>query len=120
MKRITLLTALAAALLIAASVRAPAANDTAKGTNSPAAEVNTIGIYDDRFEPRVFHLPIGMSVTWLNYGTHIHTVTSSDMVFDSGELVPGRGFTMTFAQPGTYHYFCRHHPAMTGVIIVGP
>src|SRR5262245_39346854 len=119
MKRFILFTVLTAAFLTMSSTLLMAVNEPTSPSKPNATEVNIVGIHDDRFEPRTFNVPLGMNVTWLNYGTQIHTVTSNDGLFDSGDLVPGRGFSKTFTQPGTYRYFCRHHPEMWGVIIVG-
>jgi plastocyanin len=119
MKRITLLAVSTAAFFMAGSAQAMATYDPASGSTAPVAAVNPVGIYDNRFEPRTLNVPVGMTVQWVNYGMQVHTVTSTDMAFDSGDLAPGKGFSMTFKQPGVYHYFCRHHPEMSAVIIVG-
>ena len=119
MKRFLLLALLTGALVLVSLPGVIAANPSASASVSPASGAYTLGVYDDRFEPKILHVPIGADVLWLNYGTQIHTVTSRDGMFDSGELVPGRGFSMTFMQPGIYPYFCRHHQEMSGVIVVG-
>ncbi|MDE1817670.1 MAG: PEFG-CTERM sorting domain-containing protein, partial [Thaumarchaeota archaeon] len=41
-------------------------------------------------------------------------------VFDSGNLIkPGGTYQFTFANAGTFNYFCTVHPWMTGQVIVG-
>jgi hypothetical protein len=45
-------------------------------------------------------------------------VTAGDGSFDSGRLDPGEQFSHTFAQPGTFAYFCGFHPDMQGTVVV--
>jgi plastocyanin len=40
--------------------------------------------------------------------------------FNSGFLVPGQRFTLTFTEPGVYPYVCSIHPGMQGTVIVMP
>ncbi|MDE1844549.1 MAG: hypothetical protein KGI10_04380, partial [Thaumarchaeota archaeon] len=40
-------------------------------------------------------------------------------LFDSGLIKKGADFKFTFANAGTYDYFCTVHPWMTGQVIVG-
>jgi plastocyanin len=49
-----------------------------------------------------------------------HTVTStaSPLRFDSRTLRAGDTFSFTFKAAGTYDYFCKAHPNMTGRVVV--
>jgi plastocyanin len=59
-------------------------------------------------------------VTWINKSEAAHTVTGDDLAFDnSGVIKPGDSFSITFDEPGTFHYTCGPHPGMFGVIVVG-
>ena len=60
----------------------------------------------------------GTMVRWTNYGHHMHTVTSDNGLWDSGEFSHGHSFSYTFNQPGTYYYHCRFHRDMRGTVIV--
>ena len=74
----------------------------------------------------------GTRVTWHQRDAGVHTVTSGvveeaaggvadkpDGRFDSGEIATGKSFEFTFADAGTYPYFCAVHPAtMRGVVTV--
>jgi len=86
----------------------------------PVAVFN-MRIGDNAFEPHSIRVPVGSTLRWVNYGRHVHTVSSNDDFWDwdSGDLPPGRAFSVTFDQPGTYRYHCKHHPGMEGTIIVG-
>jgi hypothetical protein len=69
----------------------------------------------------------GTTVTWSNTGDASHTVCggvptqSGDCVGDlTGNIIkPGKTLQVTFANAGTYDYFCSVHPWMTGQVIVG-
>ena len=76
------------------------------------------------FKPEVVTVRPGASVTWKQQDTGAHTVTSGtveqgsagvaprpDGRFDSGPLDQGRTFRFTFAEAGTYDFFCSLHPA---------
>ncbi len=80
------------------------------------------------FSPNPDMVAPGTTVTWKNTDTVSHYVTSGQpsdnttgTVFDSGNLIKPQGtFQFTFANPGTFNYFCTVHPWMTGQVIVGP
>jgi plastocyanin len=84
--------------------------------------VTSVGAYDDYFEPRTINVVPGTTVRWVNYGKHIHTITSNDGLFDSGDLPPGASYAVTFTRPGAVYYYCRHHTRerMQGTVMVGP
>ena len=71
-----------------------------------------------RFDPSTITVEAGTSVTWENQGSAPMTVTSSDALFDSGEIAPGGSYTTTFDTPGTFRYFCVPYPHMKGVVVV--
>jgi plastocyanin len=90
-------------------------------TATPPAKPTTsavVGLYDNRFEPATLTVAPGTTVRWTNYGRHRHTVTSSAGRWDSGDLDPGKVYSATFNQPGTYEYHCKHHKEMRGIVIV--
>jgi len=79
------------------------------------------------FSPNPINVTPGTTVTWKNTDTVSHYVTSGQpsdnttgTVFDSGNLIkPGSTYQFTFANAGTFNYFCTVHPWMTGQVIVG-
>jgi plastocyanin len=78
-----------------------------------------VGMRDNVFQPATTTVLPGTTVRWTNRGTHKHTVTSANGLFDSGELAPGQGYSVTFNRPGTYAYVCTlHAQEMRGVIVV--
>ena len=61
---------------------------------------------------------VNNTVTWINNDNMPHTVTSTNGIFDSGNLEAGQSFTYTFTKPGTYSYVCSYHSWMKGTVIV--
>ena len=84
---------------------------------SDDAEV-TIDIIDNDFKPRDLTIRPGTKVTWRMEGEAAHTVTQYDGAFDSGQMQPGDSYVMTFADAGTYEYYCVLHHAMQGKLVI--
>ena len=77
------------------------------------------------FAPNPLTVTPGTTVTWKNTDTAIHYVCSGKptddqcgTVFECDGIKPGKTFQFTFANAGTYDYFCSVHPWMTGQVIV--
>jgi plastocyanin len=77
------------------------------------------------FAPNPLTVAPGTEVDWKNPDTTSHTVTSGKVsdndagsLFDSGLVKKGAQFKFTFANAGTYNYFCTVHPWMAGQVIV--
>ena len=73
-----------------------------------------------QYSPQVIQVVIGVNntVEWNSHSFTYDTVTSSTGLFTSGSLAPGSTFSYTFAQPGTYDYYCQYHLWMHGTVIV--
>lgn len=99
--------ATAAALLL---VGLPAASTRGAG--------HAVTIADFAFSPATLTITAGDTVTWTNEDAMVHTATSVDGAFDSGDLEQGDSYSLTFTTPGTYDYLCTPHPSMTGRIVV--
>jgi len=94
------------------------------GVGSSSSTTLTVLMLDNQFSPKALHIQPGQTVTWVNKGQTIHTVTADDNSFDSGNINTGQQYTHTFTQPGQYPYFCQFHGGaggvgMAGMIIVG-
>jgi plastocyanin len=70
------------------------------------------------FLPQTLTVAKGTTVTWTNNDSTTHTVTSDSGVWDSGNLAPGKTFSFTFNQTGTFPYHCNIHSSMTAKIVV--
>ena len=88
------------------------------------------------FEPPIYFIEKGDSVTWTNDDREGHTVTSGvgpgrfgwmggeqfgepDGYFDRGRFHEGESWSFTFDKTGLFSYYCTIHPWMEGVIFVG-
>lgn len=81
---------------------------------------NTIVIDNFSFAPAVLTVAVGTTVTWINRDDIPHTVVSdvTPRVFKSAPLDTDDKFSYTFAQAGTFKYFCSIHSHMTGTVVV--
>jgi plastocyanin len=61
---------------------------------------------------------VGTTVKFVNHDDIPHTVVDKNKGFRSKALDTDDSFSFTFANAGTYDYFCGLHPHMTGKIIV--
>mgnify|MGYP002336399323 CR=1 FL=1 len=89
-------------------------NDSITNTNDP----NTITMKNMVFSPSRLEVSMGTTVTWVNDDNMVHTVTSDDGFFSSGDLQPGQKFTYRFSDAGQYNYHCDRHAGMTGAVVV--
>jgi plastocyanin len=91
------------------------AADPATQPSSP-----TIAIDNFHFTPATITVARGAVVTWVNRDDVPHTATAKgeSPLFDSDALDTDAKFSFTFSAPGTYVYYCKVHPHMTGTVIV--
>ena len=89
------------------------------GSSTPNCENN-----NSCYIPFERTINVGNTVLWSNEDAAKHTVTSGDpadghdKIFDSGLFGPGDLFEYTFAERGTFDYFCQIHPWAEGTVIV--
>ena len=105
-----------------------------KQSSTTATSVEVVNI---AYEPPSLEIEVGTEVVWTNQAEGVrHTATSGvpgedsvpgvsegkpsrpDGIFDGDLADASSTFRFTFEDPGTYKYFCRIHPSMTGEIIV--
>jgi len=74
------------------------------------------------YSPSSVTIKSGGTVTWTNNDSSVHTVTSGtiqsgvDGIFNSDIITPGKSYTHTFTEGGSYEYFCLVHPWARGTI----
>ncbi|HWO88841.1 MAG TPA: plastocyanin/azurin family copper-binding protein [Chloroflexota bacterium] len=73
-----------------------------------------------RYEPATLTVALGDTIVWTNEGVVPHTVTSTNNVFDSGNMDHDETFTWAPTAAGTYTYICLYHPWMVGTVVVTP
>lgn len=70
------------------------------------------------FEPAHILVTQGTTVTFVNHGGADHTVTFRSLPVDL-VIAPGASATHTFADAGTFEYYCKYHPpGMAGSVRV--
>ena len=84
---------------------------------SYAKEV-TVTISNFAFSPDTTTIAAGDTVKFVNADDTVHSVVAKDGAFHSDGLDTDDSFSYTFAQAGTFDYYCGLHPFMTGEIIV--
>lgn len=107
-----------AALLLPSSLPAAQAKSPTPPVTVAKVASPQIRIENFQFNPTTVTVPVGTTVTWANIDGTLHTVTSATKVFSSPGLDEGGAFSYTFTSPGTYTYYCKLHPHMTGTIVV--
>jgi plastocyanin len=85
----------------------------AEKPQAPLLLVDAKGV-DDLFMPRELTVSAGTTVRWSMTGKDPHTVTAVDGMFASGNLNAGQAYEFTFAEPGTYAYYCEYHGTKDG------
>jgi plastocyanin len=86
--------------------------------------VVTNHIRDDLFTPSALNVGAGTTVRWINDGRNTHNVTpDTGKDYGSGNLKPGTSYVHTFADSGTFAYYCTLHGTPTsgqrGALAVG-
>jgi plastocyanin len=110
----------AAGIVVTATTMAAAPASAGGGCHGPLTDASGVHVELNSlcFNPTVLRVQPGASVDWVNRDTIEHTVTATGDAFDQ-TLVDGQTFTRVFRQGGTFPYYCRYHPGMVGVVIVG-
>jgi len=93
--------------------------DMAVGSNLVGCETT-----NECYIPHMVTIDVGGEVMWNNIDGMAHTVSAGTPAeglsddFDSGLVAPGAMFSHTFADAGTFDYFCMVHPWMVGTVMV--
>jgi plastocyanin len=84
------------------------------------ARVIDVSIVNFIFDPQTVTIEEGDSVRWTNNDavTHTATSTSNPSVWDSGNLSFGESYIFQFTSSGSFPYYCKIHPSMTGTVEV--
>lgn len=82
------------------------------------ADGTMVKIDNFSFSPKSLTVKAGATVTWTNQDDIPHNVVSTEKKFSSPVLDTDQNFSFTFREPGSYPYFCKIHPMMTGTVLV--
>ena len=101
----------------------PAVKPSAE-SSTPAGKTGQVSIKNIAFRPQAITVAAGTAVTWTNDDELPHTVTAGDPndaptgQFDGPLETKGSSFTFAFPTVGTFKYYCKVHPQMTGTVTV--
>jgi amicyanin len=82
------------------------------------ADGTMVKIDNFSFSPKSLTVRAGATVTWMNQDDIPHNVVSTEKTFSSPVLDTDQNFSFTFREPGSYPYYCKIHPMMTGTVVV--
>lgn len=103
---------------------APASEAPASAAAGPCAPSDATGtvsvkIANFAFDPATVTAKVGDVITWTNSDSVQHTATvKSNETCTTPPLATNASAGITFSQAGTYDFFCKIHPQMTGKIEV--
>ncbi len=89
-----------------------AAETTSGGGGGSGGSEISLSAVDNEFEPTTLEVPAGEEVTvnFTNDGETVHTFTSDELEFDSGNVEGGDSKTVTFTAPdGEVEFVCTIH-----------
>jgi amicyanin len=95
-----------------------AMTSAARARLEQTANANEVKIDNFSFSPKSLTIPVGTAVTWTNRDDIPHNIVSTEKKFSSPVLDTDQAFSFNFKEPGSYPYFCKIHPMMTGRIVV--
>lgn len=107
-----------------APASAPAASESAAGGGAPCAPSTDAGtvtatMANIAFNPASITAGVGDTITWTNNDSASHTATvKSDPTCTTETLANGATGSIVFNTAGSYEFFCKIHPTMTGTIEV--
>jgi plastocyanin len=107
----------------AAESQAPAsqAPSAASGPCAPSDAPGTVsaGMANVAFDPSSITAKVGDVISWTNKDTVQHTATvKGNETCTTPNLATEASGGITFSQAGSYDFFCKIHPQMTGTIEV--
>jgi plastocyanin len=103
---------------------APTASESAAAGGAacaPSTETGTVSaaMANIAFNPSAITASVGDVITWTNNDSAPHTATvKSDPTCTTENLASGATGSIVFNTAGSYEFFCKIHPNMTGTIEV--
>jgi len=106
-----------AGLAAAVALVAVAAGCSSAEKSTPVATTEVTMAKSYRFDPKTIEVAAGATVTWTNEDNFTHTVQVDGQ--EDRKVSRGDSVSITFDNPGTYHYVCTlHRQDMAGEVIV--
>jgi plastocyanin len=95
-----------------------AASTVPRASAPGKADTVIVTIRDFRFTQERVTVDAGDVVVWRNEDPVAHTIVSDSGGFSSPIIEPRKEWSLRFATPGTFTYFCQPHPFMKARIRV--
>jgi len=119
--------ALAGAACIAIFAMVPMAPAAAGGGGAGCAGIpatygnqTRILLKDFCIFPTMARVPVGATITWVNFDEMGHTITGAGGAWGSYKVLNRMDeVSHRFTKSGVYPYFCAFHPGMVGTVVVG-
>ena len=89
----------------------------AVASSAAAAATIKVEIKGFKFSPAAVTAHVGDTIVWTNDDPMPHTATARTGEWDV-PIAPGKSASFVIAKVGTFDYFCKIHPGMTGKITV--
>jgi plastocyanin len=87
-------------------------------TPPPPAQQNTVAIANMAFGPGTITVAKNTTITFTNSDAMLHSATSDNGAWDTGDIAKGGSKGITFATAGTFPYHCTHHLSMKATVVV--
>ncbi len=91
---------------------------TTTTTASISGSNQVVTISGFAFSPPTLNVAKGTTITWTNNDSTTHTITSDNGIWDSGDVAPGKTYSRTFDNTGTFPYHCKIHTTMKAQVVV--
>jgi 3',5'-cyclic-AMP phosphodiesterase len=91
---------------------------TQQASSRNVSDRDVVNIDNFSFSPKSLTVKAGATVMWMNHDDIPHNVVSTEKKFSSPVLDTDQNFSFKFQEPGSYPYYCKIHPMMTGTIVV--
>jgi hypothetical protein len=82
------------------------------------ATTKTVTIINTGFSPKSVSITADDTIRWKNNDTKNHQIVSTRGIFASPVIAPGKSYTFTFTEAGTYDYRDALYPQRTGSVKV--
>lgn len=84
-----------------------------------SAATVTVTIENLSFKPTEVKAKVGDTILWVNKDVLVHTATARDESFDVTQP-PKNTVSQTLTKAGSFDFYCKYHPNMTGRLVVEP
>jgi plastocyanin len=98
---------------------AVAATLVAAAAMPASAETITVTIENLSFKPTEVKAKVGDTILWVNKDVLDHTATARDKSFDIIQTAK-KSVSQTLTKAGSFDFYCRYHPNMTGRLLIEP